>query len=284
MLLRYLERSSRNRAKNRHFRDLPMQDHTSSASLENAIALQKFGVGQPVRRKEDDTLVRGKGKYTDDFTLPGLLHGVTVRSPMARGRIRKVHFGDKIPWKEFTIVTAADIPGKNRIELILADQPCLAEGMVNHVEEPISLLAHHDKLLLEEARRAITFDIEPLPVIFDPEQALQKSALQLLVFAQQHHQGARTKHSFLCRFQRCLQIRDALFQLQPAGKRQQIGDQHSQPFRRIFAWRLVCQGRRCHRRPSFEKNDVGAPSTAIRNTLHREICTPMRSLAGIWLS
>ena len=48
-----------------------MQDHTSPSSLENAIALQKYGVGQPVRRKEDDTLVRGKGKYTDDFTLPG---------------------------------------------------------------------------------------------------------------------------------------------------------------------------------------------------------------------
>ena len=42
--------------------------------LENAIALQKYGVGQPVRRKEDDTLVRGKGKYTDDFyaARPGL--------------------------------------------------------------------------------------------------------------------------------------------------------------------------------------------------------------------
>ena len=48
-----------------------MQDHTSPSSLENAIALQKYGVGQPVRRKEDDTLVRGKGKYTDDFNLPG---------------------------------------------------------------------------------------------------------------------------------------------------------------------------------------------------------------------
>jgi len=72
--------------------------------------------------------------------------------------------------------TAADIPGKNRIELILADQPCLADGMVNHVEEPIILLAHHDKQLLEEARRAITFDIDPLPAIFDPEQGAPEKA------------------------------------------------------------------------------------------------------------
>src|SRR6059058_408555 len=62
-----------------HFRCLSMQDQTSSSSLENAIALQKFGVGQPVRRKEDDTLVRGKGKYTDDFDLPGHAHGIIRR-------------------------------------------------------------------------------------------------------------------------------------------------------------------------------------------------------------
>ena len=53
--------------------DLAMQDHTGS-TVDNAIAMQKYGVGQPVRRKEDDTLVRGKGKYTDDFNLPGQLH------------------------------------------------------------------------------------------------------------------------------------------------------------------------------------------------------------------
>ena len=67
-----------------------MQDHTSSPSLENAIALQKFGVGQPVRRKEDDTLVRGKGKYTDDFDLPGQAYAWIVRSSHAHGIIRGI--------------------------------------------------------------------------------------------------------------------------------------------------------------------------------------------------
>ena len=67
-----------------------MQDHTSSSSLENAIALQKYGVGQPVRRKEDDTLVRGKGKYTDDFNLPGQAYAWIVRSSHAHGVIRGI--------------------------------------------------------------------------------------------------------------------------------------------------------------------------------------------------
>ena len=67
-----------------------MQDHTPSSSLENAIALQKFGVGQPVRRKEDDTLVRGKGKYTDDFNLPRQAYAWIVRSTHAHGVIRGI--------------------------------------------------------------------------------------------------------------------------------------------------------------------------------------------------
>src|SRR5260370_31598497 len=79
-----------NRAKSKHFRCLSMQDHTSSSALENAIALQKFGVGQPVRRKEDDTLVRGKGKYTDDFNLPGQAYAWIVRSTHAHGIIRGI--------------------------------------------------------------------------------------------------------------------------------------------------------------------------------------------------
>src|SRR5882672_6340713 len=74
----------------KHFRYFTMQDHTSPSSLENAIALQKYGVGQPVRRKEDDTLVRGKGKYTDDFAAPNQAYAWIVRSSHAHGIIRGI--------------------------------------------------------------------------------------------------------------------------------------------------------------------------------------------------
>src|SRR5258708_38805531 len=67
-----------------------MQDHTSPSSLENAIALQKYGVGQPVRRKEDDSLPRGKGKYPDDFVAPGQAYAWIVRSSHAHGILRGI--------------------------------------------------------------------------------------------------------------------------------------------------------------------------------------------------
>ena len=54
------------------------------------IGLTKFGVGQPVRRKEDPKLLRGEGRYTDDVNLPGQLHAVIVRSRVAHGLLRGI--------------------------------------------------------------------------------------------------------------------------------------------------------------------------------------------------
>ncbi len=129
-------------------------------------------IGKPVPRKEGREKVTGAARYVDDLRRDGMLYGTTVRSPVARGRIRGVRFGDGIPWDEIVVVTARDIPGKNCITLILEDQPCLADGVVNHPEEPVLLLAHADRYLLEEARRAVTFDIEELPAVFDLEESL----------------------------------------------------------------------------------------------------------------
>ena len=80
-------------------------------------------VGRPVPRKEGRAKVTGHARYLDDLALPGMLHGVTVRSRVPRGRIEQIRFGGGIPWDEVTIVTAADIPGLNRVTLITDDQP-----------------------------------------------------------------------------------------------------------------------------------------------------------------
>jgi CO/xanthine dehydrogenase Mo-binding subunit len=134
-------------------------------------------VGTSVPRKDAHAKVTGQARYVDDIRFPEMIYGVTVRSPVARGRIRGIHFEGQIPWDEFTIVTAKDIPGKNCVTLILEDQPCLAAEVVNHPEEPVVLLAHPDKYLLEEARRAVRLDIEPLPAVFTIEDSLGKKEI-----------------------------------------------------------------------------------------------------------
>ena len=114
----------------------------------------------------------GHARYLDDLSMPGMLHGATVRSPVPRGILHDIQYSPEIPWNEFTVVTAADIPGRNVVQLIDDDQPYLADGEVNHAEEPIVLLAHSDASLLEEARRGISFEIEALPAVYTIEDAL----------------------------------------------------------------------------------------------------------------
>jgi CO/xanthine dehydrogenase Mo-binding subunit len=134
-------------------------------------------IGRPVPRKEGRAKVTGAALYVDDITVPGMLYGTTVRSAGPRGRIREVTFGAGVPWEEFTVVTAADVPGTNAVALILLDQPYLADRLVNHPEEPVLLLAHPDKYLLEEARRAVRIELEPLAGVYTIEEALAPTEL-----------------------------------------------------------------------------------------------------------
>ncbi|HEY3027276.1 MAG TPA: xanthine dehydrogenase family protein molybdopterin-binding subunit [Pyrinomonadaceae bacterium] len=134
-------------------------------------------LGKSVPRKEGRRKVTGQALYIDDLTFPDMLHGATVRSPVARGRIKNISFEGDIPWDEFTIVTAKDIRdngGENYVALILNDQPYLADELVNHPEEPIVLLAHRDRYLLEEARRNVRIEIEELPAVFTITESLDK--------------------------------------------------------------------------------------------------------------
>jgi CO/xanthine dehydrogenase Mo-binding subunit len=155
-------------------------------------------VGKSIPRKEGRKKVTGQALYVDDLKFDGMLHGVTVRSSVPRGRIKNISFEqppasaglsrsdhppataggtDYIPWDEFTIVTAKDIPGENYVALILNDQPYLAEKTLNHAEEPIVLLAHHDKYLLEEARRHVKIDYEETAAVFSLEDSLAQKEI-----------------------------------------------------------------------------------------------------------
>jgi CO/xanthine dehydrogenase Mo-binding subunit len=137
-------------------------------------------IGKSAPRKEGRKKVTGAALYVDDISFPEMLHGTTVRSQVARGRIKNISFAGDIPWDEFTIVTATDIRdngGENYVALILNDQPYLADEVVNHPEEPILLLAHADKYLLEEARRNVRVEIEELPPIFTLEDSVNKKEI-----------------------------------------------------------------------------------------------------------
>jgi CO/xanthine dehydrogenase Mo-binding subunit len=124
-------------------------------------------VGHNVLRKDGMPKVTGAAEYVDDLRFPGMLYGRTVRSTIPRGRIRSVRLD--FDTRGFTIVDYRGIPGPrcNFVALIEDDQPFLVKEEVNHVAEPILLLAHEDRERLLDAR--VEIEYEPGIPIFDPE-------------------------------------------------------------------------------------------------------------------
>jgi CO/xanthine dehydrogenase Mo-binding subunit len=134
-------------------------------------------VGVPVPRKEGVDKLVGRARYVDDIEREGMWHGATVRSSIPRGFVRSIGFDRNIDWSEFAVVTAADIPGQNHIQLIFADQPCLADGTVNHCDEAVVLLAHPDKHKLREAVAGVQIEYEPLPPVFTIEESERQNVV-----------------------------------------------------------------------------------------------------------
>jgi CO/xanthine dehydrogenase Mo-binding subunit len=134
-------------------------------------------VGSSPLRKEGAAKVLGRAQYIDDITLPDMWFGATVRSAIPRGRITSITFDPGIPWHEFTIVTAADIPGENTIVHLTKDHPCLAVTHVNHAEEPILLLAHPNRATLPAAVAAVHITYEELPAIYTIEDSEKKEQI-----------------------------------------------------------------------------------------------------------
>ena len=99
-------------------------------------------IGRSVPRREGRAKVTGQARYVDDFTLPGMLFGATVRSDVARGRILGIDFDPGFPGTSSPSSRPPTFPDANRVALILDDQPYLADDVVNHPEEPVVLLAH----------------------------------------------------------------------------------------------------------------------------------------------
>jgi carbon-monoxide dehydrogenase large subunit len=170
--------------------ELAMQDYTGSP-VDNAVAMQKFGVGQPVRRKEDDTLVRGHGKYTDDFSLPGQLHAWIVRSAHAHGLIKgidtaaaKAMPGVRGVWTGADLAGAdygpftCGLPLKNRdgSPLLQTGRMALMTDKVRFVGDPVAFVVADTVAQARDAAEAVELDIEALPAVTTCEDAVKPGA------------------------------------------------------------------------------------------------------------
>jgi carbon-monoxide dehydrogenase large subunit len=152
-------------------------------------ALAKFGVGQPVTRKEDPVLVQGQGTYTDDIALPGQAYAVMVRSAHAHGVIRSIDItAAKAMPGVLGVYTGHDLAGYGPIKCALPyknrdgsdmhrpPRPALPTDKVRFVGDPVACVVAETLWQARDAAEAVTIDIDPLPAVTRMRDAVDPSA------------------------------------------------------------------------------------------------------------
>ncbi|ODN71428.1 xanthine dehydrogenase family protein molybdopterin-binding subunit [Methylobrevis pamukkalensis] len=149
----------------------------------------KYGIGAPVRRREDPALITGTGRYTDDITPDGTLHGFVLRSQMAHADITvegidevRAMPGVKLVWTAADIADLGGLPCQANMELADGSRltapphPVLADGRVRHVGDPIAFVVAETASAARDAAEALMIDYDPLDVVVDTAAALDPDA------------------------------------------------------------------------------------------------------------
>jgi carbon-monoxide dehydrogenase large subunit len=148
--------------------------------------IEQFGIGQPVRRKEDQRLVTGTGQFTDDMNLDGQAYGHILRSTHAHARIRIADLAAarRAPGVlgVFTIAdldadglpelpVQVDVPGQGGAKMFKPTRPILARDIVRFVGNPIAYVVAESPEQARDAAELIEVDYEDLPTVVDARLA-----------------------------------------------------------------------------------------------------------------
>ncbi|HEX7183078.1 MAG TPA: xanthine dehydrogenase family protein molybdopterin-binding subunit [Thermoanaerobaculia bacterium] len=128
-------------------------------------------IGESPPRPDGFAKTSGAARYVDDVSLPGMWHGATLRSPHPHARIRSVRWNPGKAPEGAVCVTAADLPGRNGVQLIDDGWPILADGFTLHVGEPVALVAASTRLEARQALAAVEVEYEPLAPVLSLEKA-----------------------------------------------------------------------------------------------------------------
>ncbi len=156
-------------------------------------------IGRSRRRKEDARYITGQTRWTDNITLPGLMHLAILRSPMAHAKITRIDVAPAMQCPgviaAFSGADLADELGSLpcawpvTADMVHPDHPPLATSEVRYVGDAVAVVVARDRYEAVDALEAIEVDYEPLPPVLDMEEALKDEVLV--------HSDKGTNKSFL---------------------------------------------------------------------------------------
>lgn len=145
------------------------------------------GIGDRVKRREDPRFITGKGQYTDDIQLPGMLYAAILRSPHAHAHIRSIDtaaarqapgvvavFTGSDLDRKLGLIPTAWLPPDSDIKTTA--HPALAIDTVRYVGDGVALVVSDSRYGARDALDLIHVDYEPLPAVADQERAMQEGA------------------------------------------------------------------------------------------------------------
>jgi len=153
--------------------------------------LWRFGSDRETRRSEDEPLLTGRGRFTDDVQVPGQVHAAFVRSAVGHGELEGVDAGRALGMPGVLgVFTGADLaadglgaippavllPGRDGRPMLSAAMPPLALGRVRYVGEPVAIVVAETAAAARDAAEAVTVRVAELPAAPDVERALAPGA------------------------------------------------------------------------------------------------------------
>ena len=138
------------------------------------------GIGQSIKRKEDDRFIRGKGTYVDDISLPGMLHMAILRSPMAHAKLVSIDTTAAAALEGVVaVITGEDLAAHNLawMPTLSGDtQAVFATDKVRFQGQEVAAVVAESPYIAYDALELIQVEYDPLDVIVDPRKALEPGA------------------------------------------------------------------------------------------------------------
>ncbi|HEX6318150.1 MAG TPA: xanthine dehydrogenase family protein molybdopterin-binding subunit [Burkholderiales bacterium] len=153
--------------------------------------MSRFGIGQPVRRVEDQRFLTGRSRYVDDMQLPHMLHGALVMSPHAHARIRGIDTKAALESPGvLCVLTGEDARSENLggiPPLFMPEdmggpkgyrtfRPLLEAAKVRYVGDRVAFVVAATAEQARSAAERVEVDYEPLPAVVSPEDAMKEGA------------------------------------------------------------------------------------------------------------
>jgi 4-hydroxybenzoyl-CoA reductase alpha subunit len=155
------------------FRERQIASAASEEELRAAVEREFQVIGRRLRRTDGVAKSTGRAVYTDDISLPGMLHGKILRSPHPHARILSIDVSKALALEGVhAVVTGSDMPETYGILPWARDEYALCIDKVRYVGDGVAAVAALDEETANQALDLIEVEYEVLPYFLDPEEAL----------------------------------------------------------------------------------------------------------------